>query len=242
MPYHSGDEVPPDPHKWETELGQLRAATQAKDERIAELEAQNATLRDAQKICESCDAPTLAEFKAAQARVQELESLRETQDVLLSKYRKTVTACCDPQGGPLAVAPEMVVKYVQSLRDRVQELEAKLTVVGEMAVADWDDKAVGAVDSAVPHENQVKYKDVLRRMFVEQPKELEELRAKLAAHPDTVRLNWLEIKHHGMKWNDANAVISQLKPEDEKYIGQSTTLRAAIDAAINATPKGLSHA
>ncbi len=59
---------------------------------------------------------------------------------------------------------ELVAKEANdALRARVTELESTLALVGDMAVGNWDDVAVGRVDSVVKEPQR--YKDFLRSMF-----------------------------------------------------------------------------
>lgn len=46
-------------------------------QRIRKLEAENATFRNAQKACETCDAPTIAEFKEMKATLRAVAELPE---------------------------------------------------------------------------------------------------------------------------------------------------------------------
>lgn len=51
---------------------------------------------------------------------------------------------------------------------RIAELELSLAIVGDMAVADWNDEAVGIVDAQV--KEPLRYKDQLRSMFAARDK------------------------------------------------------------------------
>lgn len=62
---------------------------------------------------------------------------------------------------------------------RVDTAEAMLTALGDIAVGCWDDPTVGKVDGALSHETRLKYKDMLRALFVDNPKELTALRGTL---------------------------------------------------------------
>jgi polyhydroxyalkanoate synthesis regulator phasin len=55
-------------------LTEFSAELTADRERIADLEAQNHTFRNAQKACEDCDGPTMAEVKQLRERIAELET------------------------------------------------------------------------------------------------------------------------------------------------------------------------
>lgn len=66
---------------------------------------------------------------------------------------------------------------------RIQELEAKLLCLGDLAVGFWDDKTVGEVDTMGIKAQ--KYKDILHTMFIEHPKRIQELKK------DKARLDWL---------------------------------------------------
>jgi hypothetical protein len=61
-------------------------------------------------------------------------------------------------------------------RNRVADLEAKLTALGNIAVCDWDDKTVGEVDDAVPPEKQKTYNDLIKSLFQTIPAERDQLR------------------------------------------------------------------
>lgn len=63
-------------------------------------------------------------------------------------------------------------------RARIAELELALLAVGDMAVADWNDAAVGAVDAVV--KEPARYRDMLKSLF-SAAKERDTLRASLAA-------------------------------------------------------------
>lgn len=63
-------------------------------------------------------------------------------------------------------------------RARIAELEVALLAVGDMAVADWNDAAVGAVDAVV--KEPARYRDMLKSLF-SAAKERDTLRASLAA-------------------------------------------------------------
>jgi hypothetical protein len=45
-------------------------------QRIRELEAENVTYRNAQKACETCDGPTIAEFKEMKAALEQVRELK----------------------------------------------------------------------------------------------------------------------------------------------------------------------
>jgi excinuclease UvrABC ATPase subunit len=49
-----------------------RVSDKKATERIAELEAENVTFRNAQKACETCDGPTIAEFKELKTLLDEI--------------------------------------------------------------------------------------------------------------------------------------------------------------------------
>lgn len=60
------------------------------------------------------------------------------------------------------------------LKKRVEELELKLVALGNLAVADWDDKTVGEVDRVVdPYKTT--YNDHLRTLFTKNPERIKEL-------------------------------------------------------------------
>jgi hypothetical protein len=68
-------------------------------------------------------------------------------------------------------------KQLDVLRAENAALREKIAVLGELAVANWDDKTVGECDAIT--KDPLKYKDMLRRMFVDQPRELSQLRSAL---------------------------------------------------------------
>lgn len=67
-----------------------------------------------------------AQLAEAHAEMERLKSKHEGISSINSRYREVVEHCKDPNGGPLAVAPEMVMKYVDQLRARVAQLESRL--------------------------------------------------------------------------------------------------------------------
>jgi len=97
-----------------------------------------------------------------------------------------------------------------ALHARIAELELKLTALGSLAVADWNDAAVGAVDATVPPEKQRTYADQLRVLFAG-PKRIAELER------DKARLD------HG-------GIILTTSEGRCHFVGHD--LRAAIDTAM----------
>ena len=58
--------------------------------------------------------------------------------------------------------------------DRLKELELKLTVLGNLAVANWDDSTVGEVDKVVDS-HKTTYDDLLRTLFTKNPEKIRKL-------------------------------------------------------------------
>jgi hypothetical protein len=58
--------------------------------------------------------------------------------------------------------------------DRLEELDIKLTALGSLAVADWDDSTVGEVDKVV-NSHKTTYNDQLRTLFTTNPEKIKKL-------------------------------------------------------------------
>lgn len=64
---------------------------------------------------------------------------------------------------------------------RIAELEVALSVIGDLAVIDFDDPTVGKVDAAVPFKKALTYKDLLKEIMQENPQKLKEAQGQLTA-------------------------------------------------------------
>ena len=73
--------------------------------------------------------------------------------------------------------PESALDLMLKLHSENARLREQITALGEIACLNLDDATVAECDAVTGGE---KYKDVLRRLFVEQPKEIAELRNELA--------------------------------------------------------------
>ena len=113
---------------------------------------------------------------------------------------------------------------IARLTARVAELEIKLLAIGDLAVAGWDDKTVGEVDSAV--KDGTRYKDALRTLFVDNPETIARLTAENAVLRET-HIHQLEHLHDA-----ATQDFVELRSGKRTI----TAIRAAIDAARKATP------
>jgi DNA repair exonuclease SbcCD ATPase subunit len=120
---------------------------------------------------------------------------------------------------------EMTNKALEERDDahkQIAALREQIAALGEIAVLNYDDATVGKCD-AITGDGE-KYKDVMRRLFVDQPRENAELRA------DKERLDWLERRTAFFQlFRKDGVVFVQLVGETGPH--ECTSTRAAIDAA-----------
>lgn len=130
---------------------------------------------------------------------------------------------------------EALAAELARLREENVELKEKLAAIGEMAVVDWDDEVVGAVDAALKGKEPITYKDRLRALFVEIPAELSTLRAtnaglveqagNLLSILEAHEVDSLDCDRRGEKYRDCLS-------------NQIRRLEAALDAAKGGESRG----
>ena len=63
------------------------------------------------------------------------------------------------------------------LKKRIEELELKLVAIGDIAIANWDNAVIEGVDTLIPPEAAtVKYRDMIRVLFVDNPELIKKLK------------------------------------------------------------------
>lgn len=155
-------------------------------------------------------------------------------DEVLKEYANRVRPIKFPGDTICQLASELLAAQA-----RIAELETQLAAIGDFAVADWDDKTVGAVDAIVKESTRYKYR--LRALFVDIPKERDELRKKVAElEADRERLDWLQqtLTGTGVSCFLKSVFLTKGMGEEGIVIDVKTEqpliaphLRAAIDAA-----------
>ena len=70
---------------------------------------------------------------------------------------------------------------IKELEKKIEELELKLVAVGDIAIANWDDAVIEGVDTLIPPETAtVKYRDMIRVLFVDNPELIKKLKQENA--------------------------------------------------------------
>lgn len=80
-------------------------------------------------------------------------------------------------------------------KQRAEELETKLRIIGDKAVRDWDDATVGEVDAVIKTQPPTTYAEFVRQLYYrkEQFDEMKQRAEK--AEADSKRLDWLQSGH-----------------------------------------------
>ena len=100
-------------------------------------------------------------------------SWRRGNDVTLSFDPTEVGAAIDHAVYLLRRYDDMERENVD-LKQRANELELKLTALGNIAIADWDNSTVGEVDKVV-NSHKTTYNDQLRTLFTTNPEKIKKL-------------------------------------------------------------------
>lgn len=153
------------------------AAQQAAEKRMEEIkaaadadEADMEKMRDGAKLTRYGVVEALAyqrqETQAAEKRVKELESSLKSQT---NNYLSLVRAVLGINEGDTIVpvdpfeAAKLLWDEKEIAEKRVKDLELTLSIIGDMAVSDWNDEVVGKVDAVV--KEPLRYKDRIKALF-----------------------------------------------------------------------------
>ena len=117
---------------YETNEESLRQMLLKTNEELGSLRAENSTLRNAQKACETCDAPTLAETKALRAEVAALQKALAEERANTDELR-TALAIAKGQS-PMVTGNYLLGGQSISWRDRALKAEAEV----ERLTPEWE--------------------------------------------------------------------------------------------------------
>jgi hypothetical protein len=177
---HEMNKRPLLPHQEEAII--LAALQSAVEETARERDEARTELEDQAQYASSSYLSLAADLTAARAEIAALnEQLRYVTEQL---------SCVDCGAAPVEELARRAAKQITALTKRAEEAEVQLVALGDLAVADWDDKTVGTVDATV--KEPTKYKDRLRALFVDIPNERDRLRDQLGeVRRDNQRLHSL---------------------------------------------------